>query len=297
ILFLCQNMRPLFLLFLLSSLTGCDRRPVEVGEPPVPKSDTSEADDPLSRGLQDYEGSLSRLKSYCDLWAAEYVPITDDELKQKESWFSDVYEIFEDFWMPTEPHRLAGDDEDAEIGDPYFGSPFLVLQPSVSVSFIDTWEDSDDHSEKTIEFALKLNRITGEDIDDLKSEFIEDFRPRVSSKGRKIVRLTEMRRQSLLSFLGDEHYPIGTGNIMNPATAKGESKTRANYISHYLPVIHGHFEGWHLETHPNVIRILLNTARTEAHVDFQFIYKGGTAYYRKENGKWTLKNSEFTWVQ
>ena len=280
------------------SSTGCDRQPADVGATPAPKSGTTEADDPLLRGLQDYEASLTRLQAYCDSWAAEYIPITADELTEEEPWVSDVYEIFEDFWTPTKPNRLAGDDEDVRIGNPYFGSPFLVLQPTVRVMFIETLdEDADNDSERTIAFALKLNEAAGEEIEDLKSAPVENFRPRVGAEGRKTVRLTEERQRSLLAFLGDEHHPVGTGNIMNPAAAKGESRMRARFISHRLPIIHGHFKGWHLVTHPKVRRVLLNTARTEAHIDFQFVYQGGTAYYRKEDGEWIMTDSEFTWVQ
>jgi len=293
-----KKMRPIFALFLLMSSTGCDRQPTDVGATPPPKSETTEADDPLLRGLQDYEASLTRLQAYCDAWAAEYIPITEDELTEEEPWVSDVYEIFEDFWTPTEPYRLAGDDDNVRIGNPYYGSPFLVLQPSVSVSFIETLdEDADDASERTIAFALKLNELAGEDIADVSSALIDDFRPRVSAEGQKIVRLTEARQRSLLAFLGDEHHPVGAGNIMSPAAARGESRNRARYVSHCLPVIHGHFKGWHLITHPKFRRILMNTAGTEAHIDFQFVYQGGTAYYERRDGEWIMTDSEFTWVQ
>lgn len=291
-------MRPVFVLFVLFSWTGCDRQPVEVSDIVTPNSEETDQVDPLVRGLEDYEASQAHLRAFCDAWAGKYVPITENELKEQEPWVSDVYEIFEDFWSPTEPDRLAGDDDNARIGNPYYGSPYLVLQPSVSVSLIETLdEDTDEDSQRTIAFALKLNELAREDIADVKSQLIDDFRPRVSVEGQKIVRLTEARERSLLAFLGDEHHPVGQGNIMNPAAAKGESRIRARYLSHCLPIIHGHFSGWHLVSHPKVRRILLNTAGTEAHVDFQFVYQGGTAYYEKRDGEWIMTDSELTWVQ
>ncbi len=245
----------------------------------------------LVNGFDTYELSLNPLKSYCDTWAKSYKPKTDEELNKLEPLVSDVYEIFEDFWTPSNVQRLFGDREEIHRDSRnyfYQDAPYFILQRSVLVALIETDEGI------SIDTGVEILNLTGEDP---KKIIIKDFRPQINFEKQKVLHLTEDREKSLLAFLGYEIISAGSYNKLRMVLPKEKSRMRERYLAHYLRFVQRRSGGWYMISHPEAQRILINSRRTEAHVEFQFLTHGGKAIYKKENGKWILKGSRMTWVQ
>ena len=130
-----------------------------------------------------------------------------------------------------------------------------------------------------------------------KPDSIDNFRPKVDFGSDSVLYLTEEYSKSLDKFLGDESTELGEGGIMNPSRPKGESIKRFQFLRPYIPVQHGHWQGWLLETHPEISIIELDNTLTKAKINFRVGYEGGEALIEKTGDNWKIISSKVTWIE
>lgn len=221
-----------------------------------------------------------------------------------------VYSIFNEFYTPYDLERIGS----SEWGDSIYIDKFAIIQNSVKY-VIAEFPNPD-----TIVIRLKQDTLTltefeqkfGKDdrrylfyedlkypnTKDLEKVEIKDFRPQTTLPSNKILYLTTDYQTELIQFLGNQHSPLGSGGIMNPARATKKTWMRQKFLNIYLNVIYGHWGGyWHLETHPEVSLIVMNPELTKARLYFRLVYQGGEAFFEKKDGKWTLIESKLTWIE
>ncbi len=183
-----------------------------------------------------------------------------------------VYKLYIEFYTPFDIGRLGGSEWGNEL---YADVSFDIIQNRIYY-----------------DFAYESLSVVIPDT-------IIDFRPELNFKnGVKTLYLTENYEYALNDFLGNEYDPLGTGGIMNPASAGGSSYEKQQFLNNYLKIIYGHWGGyWHLETHPEVYRISFDENMNNATVYFRIVYEGGEANLTKQDNEWTLLSSRLTWVE
>jgi len=242
-------------------------------------------------GYQQYQKGFTMLDSVLKFWSKTPKPREMSGPNAPIGWKKEAYVIFEDIWVPTNIVRL-GDFENPNMQYWYVNSHYLLVQNKLNV-YVAT--DTNTFAELCM---ARLHLSYKEPTNKFDKYVIKDFRPKVKIFSEKTIILTEKRSQTLLAFLSNKSHPVGTDNIMNPARAKGESRKRANYILEFIPIQHGHWEGWNLVAYPEVFDIILNPDFTCAAVSFRIGYQGGTAMYQKnKNGKWKMIKSKETWIE
>lgn len=131
-----------------------------------------------------------------------------------------------------------------------------------------------------------------------KLDSIVNFRPIVSLEAGKVLYLTSEYRTAINKFLGSDYLPLGTGGVMNPAMPTGESQKRAEALSKYITILHGHWGNyWYLETHPEISQIVLNKSLNRAKVFYRVGYMGGETSLIKQGKQWLMTESKSTWIE
>ena len=185
-----------------------------------------------------------------------------------------LYKIFEKVYLPHDLPKLG----EWEWGNQNLKEKYVVVQNKLYYHVGDQIEE---------------NLGWGERRDSLL-----DFQPQVSVKREKVLYLTGEYKEALNRFLGSEHLPLGSGGIMNPALPAGESQKRANALTPFITLLHGHWGNyWHLETHPEVNNIALNKSLNKAKVFYRVGYMGGEAVLEKRNNSWVITSSKSTWIE
>ncbi len=213
-------------------------------------------------------------------WYNESIPMTSlDSLSNLQK---DVYEIFVDFYNPFNLKRVGA----GESGDKLYSDiDYVIIQNSI---FIHTYKTD----------SLNFHILADTDALIMSKDSVVNFRPELKFKQAKPLYLLPKYEVVINKFLGSENYPLGTGGIMNPSRARGESAKRLKFLNKKLSIIHGHWGGyWHIETHPKVFSIDFNNDRTIAKVNYRLVYQGGEANYIKQNGEWKLNNADLTWIE
>lgn len=226
------------------------------------------------------KNSKSMYKDFLTEWRKESVPIrSKDSLSAIDK---DIYEIYTDFYNPFNLSRIGYGERGEEL---YSRVKYVVVQNSI---YAFTYKTD----------SIDFNSMFEKDTLIHSKDSIMNFRPNLFFQEARVLYLTPKYDTIINKFLGNEHYELGTGNIMNPAKEKGNSAKRLEFLNDKLLIIYGHWGGyWHIETHPYVFRIDFNKDRTIAKVHFRLVYQGGEANYYKENGIWKLKNSYMTWIE
>jgi hypothetical protein len=201
----------------------------------------------------------------------------DENLRKQNDTLLAVYEVFNSFYLPLDLLKLGNRE----------------------------WRNMSNSSSKyiAVQNQLFFSIVSSDDIDNFqwdksKKNSIQDFRPKLKNiSNEKILYLTQDYEDALYYFLGDESLKLGEGNIMNPSRPKGDSEKRYNFLHPFLPILHGHWGGWHLNTHPEVSVILLNKDLSKAKILFRVGYQGGYALLEKNGNQWIIKESKATWIE
>lgn len=164
------------------------------------------------------------------------------------------------------------------------------------------WDTDEDGLYNNIQYLIIQNRIDYKIADKNDSTIFKDsiigFRPELSFEPKKILYLNARYDTLLNKFLGNDHYPLGYGGIMNPARPKNKSAERRYFLYPYIQIIYGHWGGyWHLESHPYVFSIKFNEKMDEATVNFRLVYEGGEAKLKKKRGEWKVSDYHLTWIE
>lgn len=224
--------------------------------------------------------SQKKLNLFLQNWQEASIP--KDTLDALGPLETDVYSVFKDFYNPLNLGSIGK----SEWGDGLYSEiDYVIVQNKI---FIYTYEID------SLSFINELNR----DSIKFKKDSINDFRPDLNFGQVKTLFLFPKYEIAINKFLGTKNEPLGSGNIMNPAKARGLSEKRQKFLNKKLKIIHGHWGGyWHIITHPFVFNISFNANYTVAHINFRLVYQGGEAHYIKQNGQWILEKSNLTWIE
>jgi hypothetical protein len=222
--------------------------------------------------------SPGKLDTFFQRWAAETPPLSDEAIARLSDTLQNVYAVFRAFYTPLDLHRLGG----SEWGDSIYQKVhYLVLQDRIFYGFVDSLASDPGSTER----PRTLDSIL-------------DFRPALGFAYPKMVVLTPSYDSLLNHFLGDSHRPLGSGNIMSPASAEAESKDRQVFLENAVKIWYGHWGGyWQLHSYPYAGTIVFDRQFRAAVVYFTMVYQGGFAYLKKENGRWTLIEAKLTWIE
>lgn len=194
----------------------------------------------------------------------------------------DAYEIFQDFYNPTNLGRIVDPKKVQSIQNMYHDIPYLLIQENLTIAQRASLEKDD------------LGRYTAP------AHYIftiQRFYPRLDIPGKTPLYLAAYSREYLMQFLDGELCAVDNESEKNSATAKTNSCNRLKFLNQFFRILRGHWTGWHVETHPYVSSINFTSDYQEAIVDFRIGYEGGDARYTKRNGTWELLESGLFWME
>jgi hypothetical protein len=207
------------------------------------------------------QSSKSELEGFCREWNRSIPFNTTNYIKKDES-VEIIYEIFKEFYNPYDLQKIIGFGLVDIENNHYPYGKYIVVQNKINYTIISK-ENFDKYQ------------------DNLKT--IKDFRPPLTLANEKILYLIPEYSKAIDKFLGKE---------MNE-----DAEKRGSFLSNSIPIIHGHWSGWHIETHPEVDRIYLDTDRTTAKVFFRVAHRGGEAILEKKANGWEIVESYATWIE
>lgn len=220
--------------------------------------------------------SREKLKTFFDNWAGEIPVLPDTDIQRLDETMRNTCLIFRDFYTPLNLDRTGGSEWGSNL---YYGVKYVLVQPRIDIGFVDTL------NEKVQPQAKHYEKIT-------------HFRPALNFTTPQPVILTSSYADLLNKFLGNTHSSLGSKSIMTPALAEGETKKRQEFLQHYIRIFYGHWGGyWQLNTYPVISRITFDRTFDNALVDYVMVYEGGSAYYKRVNGAWTLVKAGRTWIE
>ncbi|HEY8898221.1 MAG TPA: hypothetical protein VIM79_25515, partial [Niastella sp.] len=206
-------------------------------------------------------------------WNTNVPPNSKKFIEQNDT-INALFDAYKAFYQPLDLLKLGDWEWGNELNA---GSKYVVINNTISYMVTNSFEHFDWQNPNMRE--------------------IGDFRPPTTIDSKKVLYLTPEYDSTLRQFLGTESTEAGEPNIMNPARPKGESEKRYKTLRPYIPILHGHWNGWHLNTHPSVSYLLLNKDLTQAHINFRVGYQGGEATLKKDGNSWTIKESKATWIE
>ncbi|PWT71247.1 MAG: hypothetical protein C5B59_18575 [Bacteroidetes bacterium] len=233
--------------------------------------------------------SLETLQLFFENWASETRAVSNAEFLELNDTEKNIYEIFQAFYDPKDIPRDGGSAFGNEI---YKNAKYLILQDKIEYTLVDSIANLFQDDKAILNNAVLNNRTKGN------CDSLVHFRPRLSFTEAKCVFLTGQYDSLLNKFLGNKYSNLGTGSIMSPARAKGESEKRMKFLSKFVKIWYGHWGGyWQLYSYPYATRILIDRDLQNALIDYRMIYEGGYAFMHKTNGKWELVKAKRTWIE
>ena len=275
--------------------------------------------------------SKTQLNEFFKNWNNKIKPLTDNEFANLNDTVKECYKIFSIFYNPL---KIMTRDTANNKVEMYGNVKYFVVQHELDIYFTDiilnpdtvsyTQEEIDSEIKENLrEYyndTIEVNRVFAEykKTNNIvikesygpryKEKFflwrskklyqkVTDFQPETIFKNDRIVYLNEEYDSIVNSFLGSDHHSLGTGGIMNPAQAKGESKKKKHFLEDFIKIHHGHWGGWHVITFPQIDKVVFDEKMVFALVQFRIKYEGGTAVFKKENDSWKKLSLEMTWIE
>lgn len=261
--------------------------------------------------------STKELVRFFERWNNDIPSVSDSELSIVSDTIREAYRVFTTFYRPTDIHSLGGSEWGNNI---YKEADFLIVQNSIDIYFANkvffTARDSDEYLVEYINkyFADSLkqkylgrynNRLSqmlyenfGPEIKEVLTDSIRNFRPRISCGSKKPLYFSSGYRKVLNDFLKNEHFDLGSGNIMTPARSMGESEQRQKFLEREIKIFYGHWGGyWQLLSYPVAYSIIFDSQMHYAKINFRMVYEGGEAILENQNGQWVLLSSRRTWIE
>ena len=226
-------------------------------------------------------GSREPLTAFMQAWHASSVPATDSQLRRLPAPYQHAYGIFIDLYTPRQLGRFGS----PEWGTNQFTDvEYLVVQNTIRIAVC-----------RELNWLPSSPRGEGRRCEADYEVELQDFRPSIVDSAKALF-LTDPYETMLGAFLGQEQDPFGTGNLMNPAHPKGQSRVRAELLYPHVRVYAGHWGGWRIVTDPFVSLIEFDESLRRAVVHFEIVYQGGAAYYeRDQTGHWTMVRASLLW--
>ena len=257
------------------------------------------------------EGSREKLSSYLNVWTHWTEPVSQEELDRKLPFDRHANEIFHLLhssanlrwftkWFPgkrPEPPlykkilTYAGILNDENWAEKiYAGIQYSLIQNQIEIYIIDTLPEHDDRSWNTErEFEKQLKQA----IAHLR---ILDFRPRVQPQKHTPVYLVPGLKGVLERFLeSNKVLPNETG--FQSTHQDTLTNRRLEFLNQELKILRSHWEGWHIETHPFIERIVFNRDLSKAIAQYRIKYTGGRAFLARNSEGWELVRAGLTWIE
>jgi hypothetical protein len=280
--------------------------------------------DQLEKAYQ--EKSTEKLKTFFDDWAKDLQPATARQRKKLSKPAQQAYHIFETFYNPHDLENRGGSQFGNKI---YEGFNYLIIQNKLKIhqkekiyytaeealaytienikknvdkkyheKWLATIETGGDGQKHFINSYGPDNKMEWEDSLKTLIDSIRDFRPNlIQTKGTPLY-LNDSYKKLLDKFLGNAHYALGTGDIMNPAQAKDESAARQKFLGNFIKIYYGHWGGyWQLHSYPTIGSIIFDKDLKYAKIYYNMIYEGGEALLKFENKTWKLLSVKRTWIE
>jgi hypothetical protein len=257
-------MRILFSFFILSILVACNNETNKRIAFDSKLSDSLLLQ--LNKAYQD--SSDSQLLDFLNDWSHRYKGKSVSEIDIKDR---GAYEIFQKFYSPFNINRIGG----CEWNELNTGIKYLIIQDKLRIN--------KKHKKDSVYFG----------------RVIDNFRPKLNfGDSIKVLYLTAEYYSAINRFLRKEFYPLGTGDIMNPAFPRGSSYLRYKFLYKHLNIFSGHWGGyWQLQTPPSISFIEYGLFGFKATVYFRLIYEGGEAKFKKGLKGWRMIESKRTWIE
>lgn len=210
--------------------------------------------------------SENELKSAFEMWQWALPPYTSNELSAFSDTVQQVYEIFREFYTPTDLERITnGYHENFETE--YW---YIVIQNSIKYAISET---IDENSYLAGELSGKFN--------------IEDFRPSKENLSFPFVYLSTQADSMIREFL---YLPDGS--------LKSDHQERAIFLRQAMQLTHHHWiADYHKATMPIVSYMYMNSTFTKALVHFRVFYQFGGAYLERTEEGWRLVHSELLAIE
>jgi hypothetical protein len=257
--------------------------------------------------------SIEQLHMFYKNWASEIPPIKDSDLGKNDDTIKNIYSIYKSFYNPKDISRIGGSEWGNDI---YKNVEFLLTQDKIEYGFVDTldkellikkeiFQMSGGNTMK-IDSLLKIYRHNPDNFERSyliwptykKLKTLYRFRPKLSFLNVQTLALTSKYKELLNQFLGNSHYALGSGDIMSPARASGESDKRKKFLENYIKIWYGHWGGyWQFYSYPYISALIFDHSFDHALIYFTMVYEGGYAYLKKINGIWTLIDANRTWIE
>lgn len=268
-------MRSLILILFVGLMSSCTEKVKVEFEAHIPKHSADELMTELD-SLYQNQDTLGLIAFFND-WSLD-VKSNDRAFVDQNIRVKSVYEIYRAFYIPNSPFNL-GRWEAFHI--PESELEYFVIQNKIYYSILPD---------------VYIGKI---DWETLKIDSIDNFKPKLEHLAHnRLLYLTLEYKKALNGFLGFKYKEFGAGNIMSPSLPVGESEARYDFLKKHIHLLHGHWgRYWHLETHPEVYVVVINSLLTDAKVFFRYGYQGGEAALEKKRDGWMLKSSKATWIE
>jgi hypothetical protein len=204
------------------------------------------------------QSSTSELEDFCRAWNSSVASNTANYIKRDAN-VEIIYEIYKDFYNPLDLNKLGFGLCDIDNNDYPYGK-YIVVQNKIDYTIIS--KENFDKYQK-----------------DLKT--IKDFRPPLTLTSEKILYLIPEYAKAIDLFLGKSD----------------DAWERSGFLRNHIPIMAKHWGGWHIETHPEVDRIFLDTDKTTAKVFFRVASRGGEAILEKKANGWEIIDCYATWIE
>lgn len=268
--------------------------------------------------------STELLKQFFQNWNQEVQPISEIELSKLNDTIQQAYSIFTGFYKPQSIDSLGGSEWGNYI---YRDVDYLIVQNFIEIYFTDkiyySEKEIDDYIVENINKNIKedstrqkmLKRIDGKlhiyvlenfgpnqsifyTNTDILTDSIMNFRPTIECNGKHPLYLNSYYNDILNAFLGNKHFSLGIGGIMNPARSKGQSEMRKKFLENNIKIWYGHWGGyWQFYSYPKAFSITFDKEMKYARVCYRMVYEGGEAILKKDNEKWKLISAKRTWIE
>jgi hypothetical protein len=131
-----------------------------------------------------------------------------------------------------------------------------------------------------------------------KKNSIINFRPVTVIYKTKVLYLTNEYEDCFYKLLSPNRIIPKVLQESSPPELTDEIKMRLKKLKLFFPILQGHWgDYWHLETHPEVEIIVLNTSLDTAKVWYRFGYGGGETILLKKNNNWIVSKSVDNWIE
>lgn len=201
--------------------------------------------------------SYKQFDNYISYWKSESIAISDEEMSAQPLAVKYIYQIFEDYYDPFNLNKYSRDGH----YNPEVGNDFYNSVNNLIVQDNITYRVNDNSNE--------INSI-------------QNFRPRVTFPSVQILYLRNNYQEEFNSFLNRNHLDI---------------QARYNFIYSRMKVSPGHWSGWHILTHPEILNIDFNRNLDTAFVNFRIRYEGGKSIYVRTGEQWNLISSKLLWIE